>query len=83
MFSCPKPTSADVSMMNNGVATHVRWESKVFKFINFTKVYLHCNVKVCFEGTVCEEVRSRNILIFTILSYSYVIISFVFTLFHK
>lgn len=51
---------AEVSILNNGDGTDVRWTSKVFKFdgMENNRVYLHCRARICFnnvDGTTCDK----------------------------
>lgn len=48
---------------NNGIAVKNRFQSKVFQFVNSTRVYLFCKVRVCFpeimdgiNGQKCSKV---------------------------
>jgi len=57
-ISCPVISDAEVFMMENGKDMSVKWNSKVFRFKNYTRVYLHCNIRLCFDGAFCRKVRN-------------------------
>uniref|UniRef100_F6W573 ZP domain-containing protein n=1 Tax=Ciona intestinalis TaxID=7719 RepID=F6W573_CIOIN len=61
---CPSPMSqeANVTIVSNGDLAHATWESSVFRFVNSTKLYLHCNVKLCFSGAPCVKTCTGNTL---------------------
>lgn len=54
---------AEVSILNNGDGTDVRWTSKVFKFdgTENNRVYLHCRARICFntvDGSECDKLNT-------------------------
>ena len=54
---------AEVSILNNGDGTDVRWTSKVFKFdgMENNQVYLHCRARICFntaDGSECDKLNT-------------------------
>uniref|UniRef100_H2YIP7 ZP domain-containing protein n=1 Tax=Ciona savignyi TaxID=51511 RepID=H2YIP7_CIOSA len=60
---CPAVMSRDanVTIISNGNEQHATWESSVFRFVNSTKLYLHCRVKLCF-GSLCTKTCEGNAL---------------------
>nr|CAB3268059.1 ZP domain-containing protein-like [Phallusia mammillata] len=61
---CPSPVSyeADVNVISNGEHKHVTWESNVFRFVGFPNVYLHCSLRVCFDGDDCVKTCDGDIV---------------------
>lgn len=64
---CASPVEAgqdaEVSILNNGDGTDVRWTSKVFKFdgMENNQVYLHCRARICFntaDGSECDKLNT-------------------------
>ncbi|XP_076813407.1 uncharacterized protein LOC143459966 [Clavelina lepadiformis] len=52
---CPVRGSLDgtVKVYGNGLGGVVKWEGAVFKFISYERVWLHCEIKICF-GEDCQ-----------------------------
>lgn len=54
---CPvaKAARAEIFIRNNGDRHHSLWESNVFRFVSHPTVFIHCHVKVCFDGASCKK----------------------------
>ncbi|XP_076818242.1 ZP domain-containing protein-like [Clavelina lepadiformis] len=57
---CPVSRTVQVAVISNGEYEYSTWESNVFKFVDFPNVYLHCNVKVCFDGPNCLRTCNQS-----------------------
>jgi hypothetical protein len=47
-------TKTATAVLVNGAGTEGQISSNVFKFKGYDRVYIHCKVKVCFDGNACD-----------------------------
>nr|XP_040032004.1 alpha-tectorin-like [Gasterosteus aculeatus aculeatus] len=45
--ACPNPTDGTVELLANGISTVARFSFRMFTFINFSSIHLHCQVHQC------------------------------------
>jgi len=60
---CPAPNAknaAKVSIISNGEHNYAVWESLTFRFVQSKYLYLHCNVRVCFDNHKCSKNCSQT-----------------------
>jgi len=60
---CPAPeakNAAKVSIISNGEHNYAVWESLTFRFVESKYLYLHCNVRVCFDNHKCSKNCSKT-----------------------
>ncbi|XP_039261160.2 uncharacterized protein LOC120337462 isoform X1 [Styela clava] len=60
---CPQDGALNnnLTILENGKSKRSRWEGPVFKFVKYTEVWLHCELKVCFGdscNTTCSQLGS-------------------------
>ena len=42
-----------LSILENGQSKMAKWQGAVFQFVGYDEVWLHCDIKVCFNDQDC------------------------------